>query len=105
VALPDCKALRGAHALARFTVEDDPMTVPVVFRSIRKLFALALSLGALAAATQFAPSPAEAGPLCVKKYQACQVRCAKYGGVASKGWYACHDRTCAPQYDNCTVLR
>ena len=81
------------------------MTAPIVFRSIRKFFALALSLGTLAAAAQFAAPSAEAGTLCLKKYQACQVRCAKYGTVGSKGWYACHERTCAPQYDNCTVLR
>jgi hypothetical protein len=107
VALPDarpCDARRCARA-ARLTIEDDPMTTPVVSRSLRTFSALALSLGTLAAAAPFAVPSAEAGSLCLKKYSACQIRCAKYGDVGSTRWYACHDRTCAPQYGNCSVLR
>ena len=81
------------------------MTTPGVSRSLRKFFALALALATLAAAAPFAVPSAEAASLCLKKYSACQIRCSRYGDVGSKGWYACHDRTCAPQYGNCTVLR
>jgi hypothetical protein len=78
------------------------MITPVVSNSIRKLFVLTLALGTLAAAMPVVAPPVEAKKMsCLQKYRGCQVRCAQRYDLASPGWYSCHDRTCAHQFDNC----
>ena len=79
------------------------MSTPVVSRSIRKLFVLTLALGTLSAAMpEVVAPPVEAKKMsCLQKYRGCQVRCAQRYDLASPGWYSCHDRTCAHQFDNC----
>jgi hypothetical protein len=73
-----------------------------VSRSIRKFFALTLALGIGAAGMLIQAPSAEAKRMsCLQKYRACQVRCSSNGGVGSDGWYSCHNRTCAPQFDRC----
>lgn len=79
------------------------LSLPVV-RPIRKFLALTLALGTVAAGTAFIEIPtAEAKKMsCLQRYRQCQVRCSAYGGVGSDGWYSCHNRTCAHQFDNCS---
>jgi hypothetical protein len=78
------------------------MTMPVVSRSIRTFLALTVAVGAFAAATISIAPPVEAKKMsCLQKYRGCQVRCAQRYDLASPGWYSCHDRTCAHQFDNC----
>lgn len=82
------------------------MTAPLVAPSLRKLFVLALALGIAAAATLLLAPPAEAKRMtCLQKYHGCQVRCLRAGDLASSGWYSCLNRTCNPQFDNCSGTR
>lgn len=82
------------------------MTTPPVANSIRKFVVLTLALGTLAAGTLLVAPPADAKRVsCLQKYHGCQQRCAQRYDLASSGWYSCHNRTCAPQYDNCAGLR
>jgi hypothetical protein len=79
------------------------MTPFPVARSIRKFLVLTLTLGTVAAGTFIIEAPpVEAKRMsCLQKYRACQVRCSSNGGIGSDGWYSCHNRTCAPQFDRC----
>lgn len=82
------------------------MTTPLVAISIRKFVVLTLALGTLGAGTPLVAPPAEAKKLsCLQKYNACTTRCSQRYDLATSGWYSCHNRTCAPQHDNCAGLR
>ena len=82
------------------------MTTSVVAHSIRKFFVLTIALGTLAAGTLLVAPPADAKKMtCRQKYNACTQRCSTRYDIASSGWYSCHNRTCAPQHDNCTGAR
>jgi hypothetical protein len=86
--------------------EDESMSALPVTTSIRMFLVLCLALGTLAAGTLLMAPPAEAKRLtCLQKYNACQQRCTRRYDLASSGWYSCHNRTCAPQHDNCAGLR
>jgi hypothetical protein len=75
--------------------------IPVA-RSLRSFFALTLALGTIGAAALIEAPPVEAKKMsCLQKYRGCQVRCGQRYDLASPGWYSCHDRTCAHQFDNC----
>ena len=82
------------------------MTARFVAPSLRKISVLALALGIAAVATLLSAPPAEAKRMtCLQKYHGCQTRCLRSGELASNGWYNCLNRTCNPQFDNCSGTR